>query len=311
MRYIKCLILILFSTALNTASSQSVSIAVGNGSPWLTILNIDSSGSIFCVTENLNKSSMCLIRINALNLKIDTLIPDLDKYPYYTFYPTAYPYFINGDQEAKFINQVGERFKTPFKYHIADYALLNDSLALFIADVQYEKGKALAKLTSPLGYYLYNPRTFELINSDTLEIKAKSNHIKGIQFGGNYWSVLINTGLIFNQVLKRHQRLYGFPIDNDTQSINSPSNKHTVLIYNNQGKFIKEQVFEGELISSKQQSDIFLTRNPLSKKFQVWKFDDDQVNYKMEYQFDVEDIVRSNLVKEFIVANLHFETIKS
>ena len=28
-------------------------------------------------------------------------------------------------------------------------------------------------------------------------------------------------------------------------------------------------------------------------------------------EFDVEDIVRSNLVKEFIVANLHFETIKS
>jgi phosphate starvation-inducible protein PhoH len=28
-------------------------------------------------------------------------------------------------------------------------------------------------------------------------------------------------------------------------------------------------------------------------------------------EFDVEDIVRSNLVKEFIVANLHFESIKS
>ena len=28
-------------------------------------------------------------------------------------------------------------------------------------------------------------------------------------------------------------------------------------------------------------------------------------------EFDVEDIVRSNLVKEFIVANLHFDTIKS
>lgn len=276
----------IFLTALNTVSSQSVSIVGGNSSQSLTLLNIDTSGSAFFVLANWKESKKFLIRINTRSLEIDTLIHDLGKYPNYKFYPSAYPYFIKGEVDAKFINQNGKRFNTPFRYHIAEYALLNDNLALFIADVQYEEDNVLAKLSSPLGYYLYNPRTFELINSDPLEIKAKSIHFEGIQFGGNYWSVLINTELIFNQVLKRHQRLYGFPIDNDTQSINSPSNKHTVLIYNNQGKFIKEQVFEGEIINCKQQFDIFLTINPLNKKIQVWKFDEQQLKYERTYLFE-------------------------
>lgn len=290
-RIVKCLFLIFSFSMLNTTlCAQTVSVVGGNSTQSLTLLNIDTSGSAFFVLANWKESKKFLIRINTRSLEIDTLIHDLGKYPNYKFYPSAYPYFIKGEVDAKFINQNGKRFNTPFRYHIADYALLNDSLTLFIADVQYEEEDVLAKLSSPLGYYLYNPKTFDLINSDTLKIKAKSRHFEGIQLGVNHWSVIINTGLIFNQVQKRNQRLFGFPIDNDTTGSNSSSNSHSVLIYNNQGKFIKQQFFEGELINSKQQFDIFLTKNPSSEKIQVWKFDEQQLKYKIAYEFESENL---------------------